>query len=256
MSDTTDTQRALGDGGSATRVLAGDCTVIYDSPDRRREHRGLVTVLVKPDNTVLVHDADGYQPVAWLTRASSVSCRRDGEFTIDARDGDARLRVAAHVEDGYAAYPVTPAGIPVGSCPDCGGAFVRANGAVTCLECAARYGLPAGASIHEELCECGLPRMRVERGEPLDVCIDRDCDPLEHVVAERFDRAWECPECSSDLRILQRGGLLAGCDTYPECEPAFSIPAGTIVDECACGLPVFDVGSGRRCLDARCDHSD
>ena len=49
MFDPTDTQRALGDGGSATRVLAGDCTVIYDTSDRRREHRGHVTVLVKPD---------------------------------------------------------------------------------------------------------------------------------------------------------------------------------------------------------------
>jgi len=30
------------------RVLAGDCTVVYDG-DRREEHRGRVTVVVKPE---------------------------------------------------------------------------------------------------------------------------------------------------------------------------------------------------------------
>lgn len=202
---------------------------------------------------MLVHDADGYQPVEWLTRADSVTCNQDRGFVVDARDDGARLRVTAHAEDGYAAYPVTRAGVPVGTCPDCDGSFVRADGSVLCLGCGDRYGLPAGASIREERCECGLPTMRVERGEPISVCLDRDCDSLDRAVTERFDREWDCPDCGSDLRIIRRGGLLAGCDAYPDCDRAFSIPAGTIVDRCDCGLPVFDVGSRKRCLDARCD---
>jgi len=51
----------------AIRVLAGDCTIIAEDDDRQ-EYRGRVTTIVKPDNTILVHDTDGYQPVAWLTR--------------------------------------------------------------------------------------------------------------------------------------------------------------------------------------------
>ncbi len=62
------------------RVLSGDCTVIADGTDRK-EYRGRVTTIVKPDNTVLVHDVDGYQPVAWLTRADSVSSDREGCVT-------------------------------------------------------------------------------------------------------------------------------------------------------------------------------
>ncbi|MUW15544.1 DUF91 domain-containing protein, partial [Halorubrum sp. CBA1125] len=53
------------------RVLAGDCHVT-ERGDRSRAYRGRVVVLIKPDDTTLVHDADGYQPVAWLTRPDSV----------------------------------------------------------------------------------------------------------------------------------------------------------------------------------------
>lgn len=94
--------------------------------------------------------------------------------------GDARLRVTAHSEDGYAAYPVTRAGRPVGDCPDCG----------------------------------------------------------------------------ADLRVLKRGGLLVGCDAYPDCEVSYSLPHGTVVGDCSCGLPVFELASGRRCLDSSCDHHE
>ncbi|MFT4957579.1 MAG: DNA topoisomerase-1, partial [Halobacteriales archaeon] len=60
-----------------TRVFAGDCTVIHDRDDRS-EYRGrVVVVVVKADNTVLVHDAEGYQPVAWITRADVVACERE-----------------------------------------------------------------------------------------------------------------------------------------------------------------------------------
>lgn len=299
MTTAHDTLAALGDGGDATRVLAGDCTVLYDG-DRRAEHRGHVTVLVKPDNTVLVHDAEGYQPVAWVTRADAVSCSRrghspyrssgrgpgeraaatdvdpaaasvdrgsrDGEagitrtggppsdaaFAVDARDGDERLRIRAHAEDGYAAYPATRAGRPVGECPSCGGTLVRGGRAVTCIGCDTEHGLPAGATVREERCECGYPRLRVERGAPLDVCLDRDCEPLLAAVRERFDREWDCPRCGSDLRVLRRGGLIAGCESYPDCEASYSIPAGTVVGDCDCGLPVVETSRGRRCLDSGC----
>ncbi|WP_248516638.1 DUF91 domain-containing protein [Salinarchaeum laminariae] len=278
------TTEVLGDGGDAIRVLSGDCTVVADG-DRREERRGHVTVVIKPDNTVLVHDADGYQPVAWLTRAASVSCSRseDGRerqgartivgsriagtdpsaieddgaaFTVDARDGDERLRVLAHTEDGYASYPATRAGHPVGECPDCEGTLVRSGRAVSCIGCAERYGLPDGATVREERCSCGLPRLRVERGAPLDVCLDRSCEPLLDAVQKRFDREWDCPDCGEDLRVLQRGGILLGCDAFPDCEGSFGMPTGTVVDDCECGLPIFELASGRRCLDSACDRQE
>lgn len=240
------------DSSDPIRVLAGDCTVVFDG-DRREEHRGRVTVVVKPDNTVLVHDADGYQPVAWLTRADAIACSREDGFAVDARAGDQRLRVVAHAEDGFARYPASEAGTPVGECPDCDGTLVRTGGAVACLGCGARHGLPSGATVTDERCDCGRPRLRVERGQPFDVCLDRECDPLDDAVKAAFDRVWDCPDCGDDLRVLRRGGLLAGCDAYPDCEASFSIPAGTVVGECACGLPLFDTGGGRRCLDGTCD---
>ncbi|MFB6301383.1 MAG: hypothetical protein ABEH78_00760, partial [Haloferacaceae archaeon] len=49
------------------RVLAGECTVRFEG-SRERTQRGHVIVVIKPDRTTLVHDADGYQPAAWLTR--------------------------------------------------------------------------------------------------------------------------------------------------------------------------------------------
>ncbi|MFB6183877.1 MAG: DUF91 domain-containing protein [Haloarculaceae archaeon] len=232
-----------------TRVMAGECTTIADGP-REREHRGDVVVLVKPDNTVLVHDADGYQPVAWLTRAEAVTFD-DG--TVTARDGDALLRVVTHREHGVATYPASTAGVPVGPCPDCEGALVRGDGAVTCLGCDARYGLPADAAITDRTCECGLPTMRVERGSAFEVCVDRTCESLDDRVREAFDRAWHCPDCGGDLRVLRRGGLIVGCEHYPDCETGFSLPAGVVVGECDCGLPVLETAGGSRCLDATCE---
>ena len=239
------------------RVLSGDCTVLLDGADRE-EYRGRVTTLVKPDNTVLVHDVDGYQPVAWLTRADSVtSDRRDG-FRLVARKGQQVLRLAAHDQDGFAAYPATAAGRPLGDCPvdDCTGVLVRTDAsAVGCVDCGDRYGVPADATIREERCSCGLPRMRVERGLAFDVCIDRECESLDEAVHRAFDREWSCPDCESDLLILRRGGLIAGCERYPDCETGFVVPRGVVDGTCACGLPAFDTGSTRRCLDATCERT-
>ncbi|MFC6768583.1 endonuclease NucS domain-containing protein, partial [Natrinema soli] len=107
----------------AIRVLAGDCTVIAEGDDRQ-EYRGRVTTIVKPDNTILVHDTDGYQPVAWLTRAESVSSDRTGGFTLVAKKDTQTLRIATHDQDGFAHYPSSAAGTPIGTCPDCEGALV------------------------------------------------------------------------------------------------------------------------------------
>lgn len=231
-------------------VFAGDCTTIHRG-DRDHERRGDVVALVKPDNTVLVHDAEGYQPVAWLTRAEAVSVV-DG--TLTARDGDQLLRVVTHEERGRANYPASRAGTPVGDCPDCAGTLLRGGGSVTCTDCESTHGLPSDASITGRRCDdCGLPTMRVERGKAFEVCLDRSCDPLDERVTATFDREWDCPDCGEDLRILRKGGLLAGCDGYPECETAFSLPNGVVVDECDCGLPQFETASGRRCLDSTCD---
>jgi len=255
------------------RVVAGDCTTTFDGSSER-EHRGDVVAVCKPDGTVLVHDADGYQPVAWLTRAETVQFV-DG--VLDARDGDQRLRVEVHEEHGSARHPVSRAGIPVGDCPDCDetaggfdgdaitdrdtrtgrdGALVLARGTVTCHDCGSEYAAPRDAAVLDETCgDCGLPLLRAERGEAFEVCLDRDCESLDERVREVFDRVWDCPEsdCDGDLRILRRGGLIAGCERYPDCDTGFGLPNGLIDGTCDCGLPVFETPTGRRCLDSGCD---
>ncbi|MFW6198770.1 MAG: DUF91 domain-containing protein, partial [Acidobacteriota bacterium] len=153
---------------------------------------------------------------------------------------------------GFGRYPVSHAGIPIGPCPDCEHALVRAGDLVTCLGCDRRHGLPDGATLTQDACHCGLPRMTVERGSVFDLCIDRRCESLTTAVRERFDRAWRCPACDGRLRILRRGGLLAGCERYPECETGYVIPAGTVAGTCQCGLPRFETASGVRCLDSTC----
>ncbi len=232
-----------------TRVLAGECT-IRDETDPN-DRRGDVIVVRKPDDTVLVHEAEGYQPVAWLTRAETVTVA-DGVLT--ATDGDQFLRVEVHETYADDSYPLAEVGIPVGDCPDCDGRLVRDDGTVTCLDCRAAYGFPRDATIMTETedCDCGCPRMRVRRGRAFEVCIDRECESLDEAVQRAFDREWACPNCDGDLRILRRGGLLAGCEHYPDCETGWGIPAGTVVDECDCGLPVFETAGGKRCLDSGC----
>ncbi|PSP74955.1 DUF91 domain-containing protein [Halobacteriales archaeon QS_1_68_20] len=234
------------------RVLAGDCTVTYTDGDGRREERGHVATVVKPDNTVFVHDADGYQPVEWLTRADAVSCSRAEPETVLAQDGDRHLRVTVHAAHGFERFPASPAGAPVGPCPDCDGTLVRADGAIACLDCESRYGLPADAAVREESCDCGLPLVAVERGDAFEVCVDRTCEPLDEAVKARFDREWNCPECGGDLRILRRTGLIAGCADYPDCTASFAVPRGVADGTCDCGLPAFQVDDGRRCLDPTC----
>ncbi|ELZ10111.1 DNA topoisomerase type IA zn finger domain-containing protein [Halovivax asiaticus JCM 14624] len=233
------------------RILAGDCTVMFDGTERE-EYRGRVTTIVKPDNTVLVHDVDGYQPVAWLTRADSVSTERTGGFTLVAKKDVQTLRIATHDREGFTNYRASPAGTPVGTCPACDGTLVRADG-VRCVDCHERYAIPADAVVRDEYCSCGLPRIRAERGLAFDICLDRTCESLDDAVRDAFDREWNCPDCSGDLRILRRGGLIAGCEHYPECETGFVVPSGVVDGTCDCGLPAFDTGSDQRCLDAACD---
>jgi DNA topoisomerase-1 len=230
-------------------VMAGECTTVFEG-SREREQRGSVLVVVKPDNTVLVHDAEGYQPVAWLTRAESVTVE-DG--TVTARDGDELLRVVTHEEHGTARYPATSAGVPVADCPDCPGTLVRARSAVDCTACDASYGIPTDATVTAGRCpDCGLPTFRVERGRAFELCLDRECDSLDDAVTAAFDREWDCPDCGGDLLILRRGGLLAGCEHYPDCDTGFSMPSGLVVGDCDCGLPLFETAGGTRCLDASC----
>ena len=237
----------------ATHVIAGTCTATFDGTGRDRRQHGEVLVIVKPDGTTLVHDAAGYQPVAWLTRPESVTVEPDA---VTAADGDQHLSVSIHDTHARGRYPTTDAGVPVGECP-CGGQFVRARGAVTCPECGDRYGLPTGAAVTDEHCsECGLPRLRAERGATFVVCLDWDCESLDERVRRAFDREWDCPDCGADLRVLRRGGLVLGCDRYPDCETAFAFPEGVHDGTCACGLPAFESSSGRRCLDATCGEAD
>ena len=242
----------------SVRIFAGDCTTTFEGT-REQTTRGRCVVLVKPDRTVLVHDADGYQPVAWLTRSDTLSVEEDPSgFGLTARAGDQTLRVVSHDVTGTASYPVSAAGPAVGHHPETGEPLVRANGSVLGLDSGVEFPLVAGAVVLDKTCsDCGLPLMRVERGAVFEVCIDRACDPLDEAVRDRFDGVWSCPDCDEPLRLLRRSGrLIAGCDDYPACEAAFSLPAGVVVDDCGCGLPVFETATGRRCLDSGCDQFD
>jgi DNA topoisomerase-1 len=234
------------------RTITGDC-IVHANGRRDRTQRGRVHVLIKPDDTVLVHDADGYQPVAWLTRPAELSVTADPLWVV-ATDGDETLQIEA-AEEGEVTlreHDASRAGIPVGDCR-CGGRLVRTSGEVACLDCETGFGLPGGASVIDETCECGLPKFSVDRGETFELCLDYDCGSLREAVTDRFDGEWNCPECGGALDILRRGGLIAGCEAYPDCETGFAIPDGRVVDDCECGLPVFETASGRRCLDATCE---
>ncbi|MFB6354806.1 MAG: topoisomerase DNA-binding C4 zinc finger domain-containing protein [Halobacteriales archaeon] len=237
-------------------VLAGDCTLQFENEDdTRREERGAVLAVVKPDDTVLVHDRGGYRPAAWLTRAESVTTRTEnGEPVIEAVEGDRRLVVTCHEKHGLSRFPVSGVGSPAGTCPDCDGPLVRTPTAVECPGGDRRHGLPRDAELLESTCDdCGLPTMRIERGAAFELCVDRHCESLDDRVRDRFDGAWDCPACGAPLRVLRRGGLLVGCEAYPDCETAFRLPAGVVDGDCAaCGLPAFETTTGRRCLDASC----
>jgi DNA topoisomerase-1 len=259
----------------AVRVIAGESTTTFFTagdaagseagggverawrPERER-HGRLVTV-VKPDGTTLVHDAAGYQPVAWLTRPDHVTVEREGSADGDERtvvtavDGDSRLRVRVATA-ARERHPTSPAGEPVGQCA-CGGRLVRDTDGVACVTCDARYGLPADATVVDEQCpDCGLPRFRVERGHAFTCCLDRACESLDRAVTEAFDREYDCPDCGSPLRVIRRGGLLLGCDAYPDCTFAVAVPDGIVTGECDCGLPVYEprAGDGTRCADGSC----
>ena len=242
------------------RVLAGDCRVRFDDGSDGRDQRGHVAVVCKPDRTTLVHDTSGYQPVAWLTRPDDLTVTDDDEgFRVVARGGERRLVVESVAVAGRATLPVSPAGVPVGEAPvdhpEASGPLVRVDGAVVALDSGTRYPLVAGATTLDRRCDdCGLPLMAVKRGAAFEVCIDRSCESLDDAVVAAFDGAWTCPDCGDPLRVVRRRGrLLAGCDGYPDCETAFSIPAGVVAGDCACGLPVFETATGRRCLDGTCD---
>lgn len=232
-----------------THVVAGRCTTVA-SGTRETEHRGEMLVVCKRDGTVLVHDAEGYQPLAWLTRAESVTHTAD---TIAATDGDQTLRVTVEESRLIEAVPAGSTGVPVGTCPECADDLVRSGGAVTCLGCDRHHSFPRDATLLEDTCaDCGLPQFRARRGASFVVCLDRTCESFDDRVRKAFDRQWDCPDCDGDLRVLRRGGLLLGCERYPECETGFAFPNGVHDGDCECGLPSFEVGGDSRCLDSSC----
>jgi DNA topoisomerase-1 len=234
------------------RVVAGDCTTVYEG-DRSEEKRGHVVCVCKADDTVLVHDAEGYRPVAWLTRPEELDVSEEaGTPTIEATDGDQHLRVFVHETFGDGSYPASLAGRPVGECPDCEGPLVRGRGTVACTDCDRSHGLPSDAEVLEETCDCGLPCVRVVRGHEFEICLDPRCEPLVDVVREAFDGAWDCPDCGAALRVRtpSRGGRpFLGCDGYPDCESSFTLPRGELAGTCDCGAPAFRVDGAVTCLD-------
>ena len=231
----------------SAHVIAGRCTTVFEGT-REQEQHGDMLVLIKPDGTVLVHDSDGYQPVAWLTRPDSVTVTSD---TVAARDGNQTLRVNVHEVRSHAQYPLGETGVPLGSCPDCEETLVRTNDAISCVSCESHHPIPSSATVLMESCgDCGLPQVRVERGCSFVLC--PSCDSLTERIRSAYDREWDCPDCEDSLRVLYRGRVLLGCNSYPDCEVAFSFPQGSHEGECACGLPLFETASGVRCLDSEC----
>ena len=233
----------------AIRVFAGQCTVTHVA-DETTDQEGEVVVLVKPDNTVLVHDASGYRPAGWLTRADSIRVSRQGD-TVDirARKGSEVLTVSGE-ETNVAEYPVTAAGTPVGTCPTCEGTMVRAGGQVACLDCGDSYRVPRDATVTDSTCAtCGLPSITVSRGAEFEVCLDRDCESIDEAVGDRFDEEWTCSTCANPLSIERERTLKAVC---PNCDAEHPIPTGQIAGTCECGLPWFETERGGRCLDAEC----
>ncbi|MFB6085743.1 MAG: DUF91 domain-containing protein [Halodesulfurarchaeum sp.] len=233
----------------AIRMIAGRCTVRHEA-DEQSESEGDVVVLVKPDNTVLVHDASGYRPAGWLTRADSVQLSlSERSFELHANSGGETLQVTGE-DPTVAELPATTAGPVVGTCPDCAATMVRAAGEVSCLGCGATYPLPRNAAVTDSTCEtCDLPTISLTRGTDLEVCLDRECDPIDAVVRATFEGEWHCPTCGSTLEIARARTLGARC---PTCETHFPIPDGRVAGTCDCGLPWFETDHGGRCLDPAC----
>jgi DNA topoisomerase-1 len=236
----------------AIRVIAGRCTVWHEA-DEQSESEGEVVVLVKPDNTVLVHDVSGYRPAEWLTRADSVQLSLSaGSFELRARADGETLEVTGE-DPALSEFPATAAGPSVGTCPECGGSMVRAAGEVSCLGCGATYPLPRNATVTDSTCEtCGLPTISLTRGTDLEVCLDRECEPIDAAVRTAFAGEWTCRTCGTDLDIDRARTLGAQC---PACETHYPIPDGTVAGTCECGLPWFETDHGGRCLDPECSAS-
>jgi DNA topoisomerase-1 len=234
----------------AIRVFAGQCTVTHESESTTTQE-GLVVVLVKPDNTVLVHDAAGYRPAGWLTRADSLRvARRDGDLDLLATKGSERLHVRGG-DVGAVEFPVSAAGDVVGECPACEAPLVRHSGLVSCIKCGPEYRLPGDATMTDGTCDaCGLPTISVTRGEEFELCLDRACTSLDEAVRERFEGEWTCPDCHTPLTIERERTLVAAC---PECESSYHVPSGELAGTCECGLPRFETGDGARCLDPDCE---
>lgn len=237
---------------SGFALVSGDCRIEVDL-DEPITYRGHVLVVAKPDGTLLVHDTQGYQPVAWLTRADQVTMDAD-EGTITAVDGDRWLRIQVISSILDRELPGTAAGIPVAECPACDGQLIEGDAAVHCINCRNEFGIPSDAVVLESRCTCGLPQMRIERGDVFDLCIDRTCQPMDEAIADRFDGMWACPDddCTGTMHVIRRRNLLVACAEYPDCDVAFRFPPGPIDGHCGCGLPRFAVNGESRCLDGQC----
>lgn len=233
------------------RVFTGDSTVIHTA-DPDTVQRGTLLTLVKPDNTVLVHDTNGYQPAAWLTRPETVRVTEtDAGVQILAGGTETQLTVEVDGIQDHVTSPISPAGPAVGTCPDCDQPLIRSSGSVVCSGCHADWGLPQDATIVESRCPaCRLPQMQVDRGASFTVCIDYGCDPLDVAIRNRFDGVWPCPDCQNLLKVGHQRSLSAACN---RCEYQHTIPTGTVSGECSCGLPRFETANGTRCLNPGCE---
>jgi replicative superfamily II helicase len=141
----------------------------------------------------------------------------------------------------------------VGRCKNCGGFLKRAGNIITC-ECGAFYKLPGGTELADNTCQCGLPKLKLQLlGD--DVCIDRQCERIEDVIARHFATSnFVCPRCHSHLTVVRRKGIIVGCTKYyGGCKTAFLLPMNaTIVGRCKCGLPKLQLKTKTRCLNTKC----
>jgi superfamily II DNA helicase RecQ len=80
-------------GGGKHYVMAGQAELEY-SGRAQKTYKGNIILLLKPDDSVLVHGTRGVNPVSYVVRAEDIQPRgKDGTLTITAGTGKDRLVV-------------------------------------------------------------------------------------------------------------------------------------------------------------------
>jgi superfamily II DNA helicase RecQ len=78
-------------GSGKYYVLSGQAELEY-SGRARKTYKGEVILLIKPDNSIVVHSTRGVNPVSYVARAEDIRLKgKDGKLTVAAGAGNDRL---------------------------------------------------------------------------------------------------------------------------------------------------------------------